>query len=254
MPRRFAPAALPALAAMVLVGCGSQAPTQPSDAPSAQRLPADASASARTADFDPDRFVPTIDNPLFPLVPGTRFVYVGSEDGEPLRDVVDVTHDRKTILGVRATVVLDRLYNSGDLVEKTFDYFAQDRHGNVWYLGENTKEFEDGRVVTTDGTWLAGVGGARPGIFMPAHPMAGQTVQQEFAAGVAEDQSTFVDVHTAVTLPSRTLRRCVETHDFTRLEPGAVEAKWYCRGVGLVRSRDLTGGTVRLQLAKIERF
>ena len=148
----------------------------------------------------------TIDNPLSPFLPGTRFVYVGTEDGEPLRDLVDVTRDRKTIQGVRATVILDRLFKAGELVEKTFDYFAQDEDGNVWYLCEDTKEFENGRVVSTAGTWLSGVHGARPGIFMPAHPKAGQTVQQEFAAGVAEDKSTFVDVHTTVTVPFGTLR------------------------------------------------
>jgi hypothetical protein len=230
------------------LGCGSQDSTPPTD------ISAAGTATSSAFDFDPGDFVKVIDNRLLPLAPGTRFVYIGSEDGERLRDIMDVTRDRKTALGVSAIVVLDRLYKSGELVEKTFDYFAQDEDGNVWYMGEDTKEYENGRVVSTEGTWLAGRNGARPGVFMPAHPKLGQTVQQEFAAGVAEDRSTFIDLDATVTVPYGTFKHCVKTHDFTPLEPGALETKAYCPHIGLVRGRDIKGGTVHLSLVKIERF
>jgi hypothetical protein len=216
-------------------------------------LAASAPSLGNSPEFDPGDFVRVIDNPFFPLRPGTRFVYAGSEDGEPLKDLFDVTHDVKNVLGVEATVVLDRLFNRGALVEKTFDYFAQDRKGNVWYLGEDTKEFENGQVVSTAGTWLAGRNGARPGIAMPAHPKVGQTVQQEFAAGVAEDMSTFLERGTTVSAPLGTFHGCLKTSDFTPLEPGAKEVKFYCRGIGFVKGHDVTGGTVRLALTHIRR-
>ena len=255
------------LAYGLALGCGPQTPTQP-DQPAiqaalqgstaatlAQAEPATAAAVASSTrfDFDPKDFVSGVDNPRFPLRPGTRFVSRGDDAGEPLLNITEVTPEQKLILGVRATVVVDRLFQNGELAEKTFDYYAQDEDGNVWYLGEDTREFEHGKVVSTAGTWLAGKDGAKPGVLMPAHPRVGETLQQEFAAGVAEDRSRMVDVTTKVTVPFGTFHGCLETRDFTPLEPGAVEAKFYCPGVGLVKSRDLRGGTVRLDLVRIGR-
>lgn len=261
MSRRNALLSSVALACAITAGCSSPDSTQPTsgtaDPAVATSQNLDASPTrVRTftlPEFDPADFVERIDNPFFPLRPGTRFVYTGTEDGESLRDLFDVTHEVKTILGVQATVVLDRLYKQGELVEKTFDYFAQDRKGNVWYLGEETKEFEGGRLVSTAGTWLAGREGARAGIAMPAHPKVGQTVQQEFAAGVAEDMSTFVRRGQTVRTPYRTFHGCLKTEDFTPLEPGAKEIKFYCRGIGFVKGYDVTGGSVRLALVDIQR-
>ncbi|MBA3658008.1 MAG: hypothetical protein H0W67_00235 [Gemmatimonadales bacterium] len=250
------------MAFFLVAGCSSPDTTQPTDVatePVAGLVPGNLAAShgdvttSKLPQFDPADFVRRIDNPFLPLRPGTRFVYAGTEDGESLRDLFDVTHEVKTILGVRATVVLDRLYKEGELVEKTFDYFAQDRRGNVWYLGEDTKEFENGRVSSTEGTWLAGRDGARAGIAMPAHPKIGQTVQQEFAKGVAEDMTTFVRRGVRVSTRFGSFHGCLKTEDFTPLEPGAKEVKFYCRGIGFVKGHDVTGGSVRLSLVDIRR-
>ena len=127
-------------------------------------------------------FSARVDNPWFPLEPGTRYVSVGAKDGEPARDVMTVTHKTHTIAGAPCVVVDDRLYLRGRLAERTTDWYSQDSHGNVWYFGEDTAELDkSGRVTNTSGTWQAGVNGARPGIFMPAHPKVGQSFQREFA-------------------------------------------------------------------------
>src|SRR3954452_7756717 len=133
-------------------------------------------------------FVRTVDNPWFPLKTGSVWHYRGVKDGKPSRDVVKVTGATKTILGVTTTAVSDRLYENGRLEERTTDWYTQDRKGNVWYFGENTAELDShGKVKSTEGTWQAGVNGAQPGIYMPAHPHPGQTGRQEFYKGHAED-------------------------------------------------------------------
>ncbi len=155
MPAPQSAIAMLPLACFLLLSCSPDT-TQPS--PPSTLDPAGAPASVRAASttsalppFDPDNFVTGVDNPLFPLPLGRRLVYRGAEDGELLIDIVDVTRDRKTVLGVQVITVLDRVFKEDALAEKTFDWYAQDRQGNVWYLGEGTKEFEDGRVVTTAG-------------------------------------------------------------------------------------------------------
>jgi len=137
----------------------------------------------------PSSFVSRIDNPWFPLRPGTVSVYRGVKDGQPARDVVTVTADTKVIKGIRATVIDDRLYLRGRLAERTTDWYAQDKTGNVWYLGEQTATLDaGGKITSTNGTWQAGVDGARAGIYMPAHPHVGQSGRQEYYKGHAEDQ------------------------------------------------------------------
>ena len=141
------------------------------------------------------RFVEHIDNPWFPLVPGTTYIYRGMKDGEPSREVLRVTHRTKLIDGVRCTVLEDRLYLSGRLEERTTDWYAQDEEGTVWYFGEDTAELdEQGRVTSREGSWQAGVDGARAGIYMPADPKVGQSFAQEFYAGHAEDHFKVVDL------------------------------------------------------------
>src|SRR5918911_2614791 len=136
---------------------------------------------------NPHAFVRHVTNPWFPLRPGTTYVYRGVKDGERARDVVTVTHRTKVIQGVRTTAVRDLLYLRGKVEERTTDWYAQDKRGNVWYFGEDTAELDRrGRVKTREGTWLSGRDGARAGIFMPAHPRAGQTGRQEYLRGHAE--------------------------------------------------------------------
>jgi hypothetical protein len=195
--------------------------------------------------------VGAVDNPLFPLPLGRRLIYRGTGDGEPQRVVTDVTRQHKTILGVDVVVVLDRVFVSGELAELTYDWYAQDRHGNVWYFGEDTKEFEDGKVVSTAGSFEAGKNGARAGIIMRAHPKVGLTTPQEFAAGVAEDQARVVDKNVTATVPYGTLRHCIKTAEFTPLEPDVLENKWYCPGIGIAREQDVRGGNVTTALTAI---
>jgi hypothetical protein len=148
-----------------------------------------------------EAFVGQIDNPYLPLKPGTTLTYKGKLDGQPATDVFSVTNRTKVILGVTTTVIHDQVFIKGDLVEDTEDWFAQDSAGNVWYFGEDTKELDHGEVVSTEGSWEAGVNNARAGIFMPAVPKVGQSFKQEDAKNVAEDCSKIVDLNASVKTP-----------------------------------------------------
>ena len=215
-------------------------------------LAAGTAATVRAANINPKDFSTTIDNPFFPLVPNTTFVYVGTKDGSPERDEFQVTDQTKVILGVHCRQVRDRGYINGVLAEDTLDWFAQDKNGNVFYFGEDTKELdENGNVISTEGSWQAGVNGALPGIVMEANPHVGDTYQQEFAAPVAEDMATVLALHKTVNVPFGSFSNCLETEEFSPLEPGAIEHKFYARGVGFVQSVALRGGRERLELVTI---
>jgi hypothetical protein len=201
----------------------------------------------------PKAFARRVDNAYFPLRPGTTFTYRGREDGKPAKDVVTVTRRAKTILGVRITVVRDRVFVRGELAEDTLDWYAQDARGNVWYFGEDTKEFEDGRVVTTQGSWQAGRRGARAGIFMPAAPKVGRTLKQEDARNVAEDCSAIADRNAVVRTPFVLSRRALETEEFSLLERGVLDHKFYVRGIGLVKEQTVRGGNDVLELVSVTR-
>ena len=201
----------------------------------------------------PKVFARRVDNAYFPLRPGTTFTYRGKEDGQPAKDVVSVTRRAKTILGVRVTVVRDRVFVRGELAEDTLDWYAQDARGNVWYFGEDTKEFEDGRVVTTKGSWQAGRHGARAGIFMPAGPKVGRTLKQEDARNVAEDCSKLVDRNAVVRTPFISSRRALETEEFSLLERGVLDRKFYVRGIGLVKEQTVQGGSDVFELVSVTR-
>jgi hypothetical protein len=183
-----------------------------------------------------------IDNPYYPLIPGTTFHYQAqTEDGLEINDVI-VTHDMKQILGIMATVVHDQVFLEDELIEDTFDWYAQDVHGNIWYLGEDSREFEDGEVVSTEGSWEAGVDNAKPGIVMQAEPQVGQRYYQEFDLGNAEDEAMVVSLNASATVPFGSFTGCLETNDFTRLEPDASENKFYCPGTGLILEEAVESG------------
>ena len=190
--------------------------------------------------FDPRSMSATIDNPYLPLVPGTEFRFRGTGASSRETTIITVTNETRMILGVRARVVRDRVFLGDTLVEDTFDWYAQDAAGNVWYLGEDTKEYKHGKLVGTEGSWEAGARGAEAGIAMPAKPEAhiGELYRQEQLAGVAEDRGKVVAMHASITVPAGTYRDCVETEDTTPLEPDVRERKFYCRGFGLVRERE----------------
>jgi hypothetical protein len=193
-------------------------------------------------EIDPANFVAGIDNPYMPWVAGSRWVFRGEADGEPERTVVAVTNRHRTIDGIEATVVHDRVFSGDQLKEDTFDWYAQDRDGNVWYLGESTKEYEDGKVASTEGSWETGVDGALPGIVMAADPQVGHAYRQEYYAGEAEDMGEIIDVGGSVDVPAGHYDDVVTTKDWTPLEPDAIEQKMYAPGVGVVREELVAGG------------
>ena len=252
MSRLPLPPILVALATTLVLACDQSPPTQPNSPAGPPASPALASASTMP-DFDLKDFVNRVDNRYFALKPGTRFIYRGTEDGEREKVVTDVTRDQKTILGVKVTVVLDRVYRSGELKEKTFDWYAQDQDGNVWYFGEDTKEFDKGRVISTQGSWEAGKHGARAGVIMLAHPHVGDSYHQEFAAGVAEDKARVLSVTARVSVPFGSFTGCLKTAETTALEPGAKEIKINCPRVGFVKGDDISGGTAHIALTDILR-
>ena len=194
-----------------------------------------------------------IDNLLFPLKPGTIFVFEVKDDGRVLADTIRVLQETKRIAGVTATIVHDRVSRAGVIVEDTYDWYAQDTSGTVWYLGEDTKEFRAGRVASTAGSWQAGVAGARAGIVMLARPTVGAAYRQEYRKGVAEDMGRVVSVTDSVSVRAGRFARCVSTDDWSPLEPKVKERKTYCPGVGLVREYVVTGGSERSELVLVIR-
>ena len=199
-------------------------------------------------------FVRGVDNPWFPLRPGTVYVFEGTKDGKALRDVVTVTAETRTIDGVRCTVVHDRLYLGGRLAERTTDWYAQDRAGNVWYFGEATAELDaKGSVTTTEGSWQAGVHGARAGIQMPAEPRVGQRFRQEYDRGNAEDRFEVLSLTAVVSTPAVSSRHALLTKEWTRLEPGVIDHKLYVRGIGTVVEEAVKGGAERAVLVSARR-
>jgi hypothetical protein len=193
-----------------------------------------------------------IDNPFLPLVPGTRRVYEGTTAEGLEGVVVEVTYQTKVILGVTCVEVHDVVTLDGEVIEDTLDWFAQDDDGNVWYFGEDSKEIENGVVVSTEGSWQAGVDDAQAGIAMLAAPAVGITYSQEFYEDEAEDMATVVGLGEDVDVPAGSFAGCLHTEDFTPLEPGNVEDKFYAPGVGTVLEVGADGE--RIELVAVETF
>lgn len=206
-----------------------------------------------TIDFDPDNFAgDPIDNPFFPLEPGTTFIYRGESEGAPTRDVMTVTSDTKEILGVATTVVYHLSYEDGVLIEETFDWFAQDKDGNVWYFGEDTKELdEDGNVISTEGSWEAGVDGAEAGIIMLADPKKGDKYAQENAPDIAEDMAQVIGFEDNVCVQYGCFDNVLVTKEWSPLERGVVEYKYYAEGVGFIYGEMIKGGEETTELVRI---
>ena len=192
--------------------------------------------------INPANFVTTIDNPFFPLTPGTTFIYEGTTEDGFEHDEVFVTHNTKVILGVTCVEVRDTVTVDGALAEQTLDWYAQDKAGNVWYFGENSLEYADGLVVGLGGSWTAGVDGAKPGIIMKAHPKVGDEYRQEFSIGNAEDMAKVMSLAQSVSVPYGNFTNCLMTKEFSPLEPGTVERKFYAPGVGSVKEVDIETG------------
>ena len=205
--------------------------------------------------LDPARFSTRIDNPYWPMRPGTRWVTrETAPDGMRQKVVVRVMHRTRRIAnGVTARVVRDTVTERGRLVEDTRDWYAQDTAGNVWYLGERTKEYEHGRVVSTEGSFEAGVDGAQAGVVVPADPVPGLRYRQEWYAGHAEDTASVVAVGEQAETPAGHFRDVVMTREVTPLEPDALEFKFSARGVGPVLALEVSGGSAREELVRVRR-
>jgi hypothetical protein len=209
--------------------------------------------------FNPNRFgrhSDRVDNPWFPLPAGRTLVYSGNEGGQPAQDLFTVTHKTKVIAGVRAAVVHDRVIKSGRVTERTTDWYAQDKSGTVWYLGEATALLNSkGKVKSTEGSFMAGRAGAKGGIFMPANPQIGQSFKQEDFKGQAEDRFKILSLSASVTTPAVTSQQAMLTQETTPLEPRIVDHKYYVMGVGTVLEDTVQGvppGSERLQLVSIQ--
>jgi len=205
----------------------------------------------------PDSFVAIVNNRYFPLVPGTTYCYVNTliEDGDTITQniTVEVTSQTKNILGVNTTVVHDVVREDGKIIEDTFDWYAQDHAGNVWYFGEDTRAFEENGTVSTEGSWTAGEAGARAGIIMWAKPAdhINEPYYQEYLAGEAEDQGMVLDTTSTATVEYGIFTNCIRTRDYTELEPDVEENKYYAPGIGLILTESVKGDKEREELVKI---
>ncbi|HSS43023.1 MAG TPA: hypothetical protein VLK37_10820 [Solirubrobacterales bacterium] len=197
----------------------------------------------------PGDFVREVTNPWFPLKPGSVWHYEGLKEGMKTTDKVTATHRTKKILGVTTTVVHDVVSVRGKPEEVTDDFYAQDRNGNVWYFGEETEELNaNGKPTSTEGSFEAGVAGARPGVLIPGHPKVGLVGRQEFLKGEAEDHFQVLDLKATVSVPFTSTRRALRTREWTPLESATVDNKYYVRGVGTVREIAVKGPVEKLEL------
>ena len=242
--------ALPVLAAVALLAL---APSCAGDGSTEATSSVPVPTGDEPVALDPAVFVTRIDNPYWPLAPGSRWVYRETDgQGGEQRVEVSVTDRPRTILGIAATVVHDVVTEDGELVEDTWDWYAQDTAGNVWYLGEDTKEYEGGRVVSTEGSWESGVDGAQAGIVMAAQPRPGLAYRQEYLAGEAEDRARVLRLDGRAEVPFGSFDGLVVIEETTPLEPDVLEHKFYAAGTGLVLAVARSGGGGREELVSYE--
>jgi len=236
---RTAPRALIALALCATVASGCA----PVAAPGSGGPPALPSGDEPVY-LDPSGFSTVIDHPYWPMEPGTRWMYRETVPGEPdlVVEVIVTTAERLIANGVTARVVRDTVRQGDEIVEDTLDWYAQDSDGTIWYLGEDTAEFEDGEIVSREGSFEAGVDGALPGIALPADPAAGMAYRQEYYAGHAEDNGEVLSTSLLVEVPAGLFRDALLTLDTITIEPDVAELKMYAPGVGPVLALGVSGG------------
>jgi len=243
---RWIPAVALAFMNVALVACSS-------DSGTAGRPEPDLPSSTGNR-IDPSDFVLPVDNPYFPLEPGTTYRYEGIREGRRAVDVFFVSDDKKTILGVANTVVVDKLYVDGELEEIAHDWYTQDGQGNVWYFGETITEFDrQGNEVPAKGAWQAGVDGARPGIVMPAEPKVGVVFRPEYYRGTAEDRYRILDLSAKVTVPYGSFSDVLVMSEQTRLEPGVLGLKFHALGIGQIKESVPEGPHETLSLVSVTR-
>jgi hypothetical protein len=202
--------------------------------------------------IDPANFVAGVDNPYLPWEPGTRFHYKGVKEGIPQNDVEVVLHRTKPIVGIECTIVRDTVSEHGRTVERTFDYYAQDKQGNVWYMGEDSFELQHGRLVRASDSWLSGVDGAQPGIIMAAQPRRGEAYRQEyFPAGGALDEARVLGFRGSVQVPFGRFKHVLVTSERSPIEP-QTEQKYYVKGVGEVEEHVTKGHHEQFALVSVK--
>jgi hypothetical protein len=235
----------------IVLACGILAAVAACDGgSSATSLP----QGSEQVSLDPATFANEIDNPYWPLATGSRWRYRETDDSGARRRVdVVVTGKTKRILGIDAVVVHDTVREHGMLVEDTYDWYGQDADGNIWYLGEDTKEYENGKVATTEGSLQAGVDGAQPGVVVPAHPEPGMSYREEYYAGQAEDAARVLAVDQKVEVPYGFFQGGLLTQNVTALEPKVAEQKVYVKGIGPVREMTISGGSDETRLVDFTR-
>lgn len=235
------------LTAVALAGCTNSEPAADSGAGSGT-----GSDAVYDPGITPDELQTTVDNPFMPLDPGTTWIYEGeTEDGFEHIEVV-VLPETRQVWGVECTVVRDTVTLDGVLVEDTYDWYAQDADGNVWYMGEEVENYEDGELVDTAGSWEAGVDGALPGVVMWGEPTLGDPYRQEYYAGEAEDFGQVVRLDGEAEVPWGTFTDLLVTREWTPLEAGFAENKYYAAGIGLVLEEIVEGGDGRVELVGFE--
>lgn len=232
-------------AAIAVAGCGGGG-DEDASAAEAGALP----QGSEQVELDPAEFTTAIDNRYWPMTPGSRWVYRETEDGESQRVVVTVTDRTKAIAGIDARVVRDVVSDeaTGEPIEVTDDYYAQDADGNIWYLGEDTTEYEKGKPVSTAGSFAAGVDGAQAGVALPADPQPGLTYRQEYYEGEAEDLGEVLRTGEQAEVAAGHYKDVLVTRDSNPLEPKVVEYKFYAPGIGPVMTLDVSGGSGREDL------
>jgi hypothetical protein len=202
--------------------------------------------------IDPASFVRTVDNRYFPLKPGTRFHYVGRKGTTRQIDNVVVTHRTKRVLGVRSTIVRDTVSQHGKAIERTFDWYAQKKDGNVWYMGENSLELNRGHFVRASDSWKSGVNGAKPGIIMLGHPQRGDVYRQEYyPPGDALDQARVLGRNASRTVPYGSFKRALATVEWSPTEP-QYEKKDYVAGIGEIAEKVTQGGHEQFKLVSVK--
>ncbi len=241
---------------LLAAACDSDSGSEPIAAATTSERPAPAPTlpqGSEPFDLVPADFVAQIDNPYWPMAPGSKWTYHESDvDGSDQQVEVTVTNQTKNIVGIAAIVVHDIVTAGGEVKEDTYDWYAQDKWGNVWYLGEDTKEYEDGEVVSTEGSWEAGVDGALAGVVIPAQPEVGLAYRQEYYAGQAEDAGEVLSLDERATVPFGSFSGLLMTRDYTPLDPGSNEHKYYARGIGPVLTIALPEGAGREELLSFE--
>ncbi len=230
-----------ACAVLAITGCGGS---------STSALP----TGSEEATLDPADFSTEITNPYWPMAPGDRWIYRETDGSGDVQKVeVTVTDETKTIDGIEARVVHDVVSQDGELVEDTFDWYAQDTDGNVWYLGEDTAEYENGKVKTREGSWEHGADGALAGIIVPADPQPGLSYREEYYKGHAEDGAEVLALDAVMNVPVGVFDGLLQTRNFSPLEPAFIEEKFYARDIGPVATVAVSGGTGREDLVRSTR-